>query len=282
MYPPMPDRLLRSTTLVLTLLPILLSSLVACSRPTPDVPVGETDGDSLPATATPSPFAAGAQGSEGSGEGQDVEEGFSLDATPTELPPDVATARAGDRPAAGSDSESSEGDEVGEATEAGDESEAEAGTGSPDASPILAGGDGLAICRDLREQAADVLGVVPEALSLRAADVQDPIDLAILDGCQLSIQAPGAELAIGEGATTLPGYRLRELLLASGWRAELAHSILQPGRSLDVFTRSEAVCLTEVRFEPPAGRPCPEVSDPTCGLAPGQLDYSISLSCARY
>jgi len=139
----------------------------------------------------------------------------------------------------------------------------------------------LSICAELRAPAAASLGLDPGRFTLRAADVEDRVWQTLLDGCQLALEVPGADLTIGERFDTLPAYRLRGVLQAAGWQVDSDYSRLSPGETIDGYTRPGGLCIVHLQMQPPQGRDCPD-GDPTCGLPPAALDYEIAIRCASF
>jgi hypothetical protein len=254
-------------------LPLLAILLGACSRPTP---------------SRPNPLAEAAT-LEAAG------------AVATEVA--IETARAGDVGAeAASGSEQVETDEAAldadaqglagaelGAELADSESEPSVPTADPGASldaELAAAGldprNQLSLCRLVGRELADALGSPAADLVPGAADVEDAVWGTLLDGCQLALEASGADLAIGKSSDSLPERRLRKSLQAAGWKEEPDYRKLLPGETISGFLRPGALCVSHVKLKPPPGSGSCGKDDPTCGLPPASLHYEIALRCARF
>lgn len=279
---------------VRTGLALALALVIAgCAAPTPARGPRQVDssatarpaaGDALAASATvahPGSSAADVEAEPGRvGEavaGSDPGASESLDSAgggPTEvLSSEVATARAGDRPAANRSPT---------ADPAATPDPGASGTGQARSAPApLASGDALAVCRDLAAPMAEALGREPDGLRLEPADVEDPVWGTLLDGCQLSVEAPGDQLRVGDSFDSLPAYRLRAVLAGAGWREDPAYASVAPGESRAGYLRSGGLCIIQGRMRAPDDRSCAG-ADPTCGLPPVQLWHALALRCARF
>ena len=189
------------------------------------------------------------------------------------MPPDVATARAGDRlvdgpPLAAAPSASAD---LGSN-----------GAGQARSAPApLAAGDALAPCRDLAGPMAEALGLAVEGLQLGPADVEDPVWGTLLDGCQLSVEAPGDQLRVGTSFDSLPAFRLRAVLSNAGWREDTGYASVAPGETRAGYLRAGGLCIIRGRMRAPEALACAG-ADPTCGLPPEQLLHALALRCARF
>lgn len=254
-------------------LPLLAVALGACSRPTPSRPNPEASAATLE--------AAGAVETEAA-----IETARAGDFRPLE---EAASDETGSG-AADTVTEAS-GDDAGElaANDALADSEPAVATANPGAAldaelaaANLDPADPLSLCRLLGPAMAEALGPPADALEPGAADVEDAVWGTLLDGCQLVLDAAGADLAIGKRSDSLPEHRLRLALQAAGWKEAPDYRKLLPGETVSGFLRPGALCLSEVKLRPPQGSgPCGK-DDPTCGFPPSSLSYEIALRCARF
>jgi hypothetical protein len=180
----------------------------------------------------------------------------------TALPPEVAAAHTEDAALGGHVDESTSADGDGHGLSSG-----------PYANP-------MSICSELQEPMARTLGLPLTSVDAKPADVRNEIWGVTLDGCQLTAQSLGRDLAIGANHRDLPAFRLRRLLRNFGWRENTEYQMSEAGETTAGFERQNALCLVNVAFAPPAGVACPESDPVTCGRSPLDLEYRVALRCA--